>query len=52
MEIETQDQSADVRREDAPGTRKAWVTPVVSESPVNEFTQLAVGSGADGGIYS
>ncbi|AFY62670.1 hypothetical protein [Synechococcus sp. PCC 6312] len=33
--------------------KKAWVTPAVSQSPVNEFTQASfAGSGADGGFYS
>ena len=33
--------------------RKPWVTPVVSESPVNELTAAAfVGIGVDGGFYS
>ena len=33
--------------------KKPWVTPVVSESPVNEMTAAAfVGVGVDGGFYS
>lgn len=41
LEIETAD------------SRKAWVTPVVSESPVNEITALSFNpGGADAGMYS
>ena len=33
--------------------RKTWVTPTVSESPVNDLTSAAfTGIGADGGFYS
>ena len=33
--------------------KKPWVTPVVSESPVNELTTASfIPSGADGGFYS
>lgn len=33
--------------------RKAWVTPLVSESPVNEFTELTANPGSgDAGSYS
>jgi len=47
-EIEPQGQP-----ETGPCERKAWVTPIVSESPVNEFTQLTfAGTGTDGGLYS
>jgi hypothetical protein len=36
-----------------PQTKKAWVTPEVSESPVNELTLASfAGSGADAGVYS
>lgn len=35
------------------GERKTWVTPIVSESPVNEVTASTFGgTGADGGAYS
>ena len=36
----------------AADTRKSWVTPDVSESPINELTKLGTTAGADGDFYS
>ena len=33
-------------------SRKPWVTPIVSQSPINEVTLASAGIGADLGIYS
>jgi hypothetical protein len=41
--------SQDSVTEDA---RKSWVTPVVSESPINELTASGEGSEFDGNTYS
>jgi hypothetical protein len=37
----------------AADTRKSWVTPVVSESPINELTAAgSTGNGQDNEFYS
>ena len=42
-----------VEEPEVPQEKKAWVTPAVSESPVNELTTAApVGVGLDLGFYS
>lgn len=54
MKHESRDEpnsSADER--DQHQNRKPWITPVVSESPVNELTAAAsAGTGTDNVIYS
>nr|WP_319565522.1 hypothetical protein [uncultured Rhodoferax sp.] len=52
MNTELQNQPLDPQTPQDLEERKTWVTPVVSESPVNEVTTFGINPSSDGAAYS